>query len=173
MNESRLEPRPVAKSQVEMVELVLPNDANPLGNILGGRVMHLIDVCGAIAARRHCGNVVVTASMDRLTFYHPIKMGDVIILKASVNYAKGVSMEVGVKVFGESARTGKVIHTSSAFLTFVALDTKGKPTAVPDLKLETSKDQKRFSAAVHRRRLRKEYEAMVEKIEKDLDDQHT
>jgi len=139
-----------------MVELVLPNDANTLGNILGGKVMHLVDIAAAIAAHRHCRRQVVTASMDRIDFLHPVKVGELIILKASVNYVARTSMEVGVRVLSENLRTGEQRKTASAYSTFVALGDDGRPAAVPELLLETDEDRRRCSEGAERRRIRME-----------------
>ncbi len=143
--------KPVSESSVERVEMVLPNDANPLGNILGGRVMHLIDITAAIAAQRHSRSQVVTASIDEVDFHHPIKVGQLIKLKAAVNYAGRTSMEVGVKVFSEDTMTGEQRHTSSAYLTFVALDEKGHPYPVPGLMPESEEQSRRYQEAQARR----------------------
>jgi acyl-CoA hydrolase len=137
-----------------MVELVLPNDANPLGTILGGKVMHLIDIAAAIAAQRHCRRPVVTASIDRVDFLHPIRVGQLIILKASVNHAAHTSMEVGVRVESEDPQTGDRLHTASAYATFVALGPSGRPTQVPPLRLRTEEDRRRFDEASVRRETR-------------------
>ena len=139
---------------VERVEMVLPNDTNPLGNILGGRVMHLIDITAAIAAQRHSRCPVVTASIDEVDFHHPIKVGQLIILKACVNFAGRTSLEVGVKVFSEDTLTGERQHTSSAYLTFVALDDRGCPSPVPDLIPETDVERRRYREAQQRRNQR-------------------
>src|SRR5579859_3807374 len=112
----------VRASQSEYSELALPNDANGLGNVLGGKVMHLVDLAGALAATRHARRPVVTASVDYMNFLHPVKIGQLILLKSSVNRVFRSSMEVGVKVWVEDLRTGAVRHTSSAYLTFVAID---------------------------------------------------
>jgi len=146
--------KPVSASRSEMVEVVLPNDANPLGYILGGRVMHLMDIAAAIAAHRHSSGHVVTASVDYVDFRHSIKVGELIILKSSVNRAFSTSMEVGVKVFSESTFTGEHKHTSSAYLTFVAIDAQRKPRAVPPLILETDEDRRRWADAEARRKIR-------------------
>lgn len=143
--------RPVTDSQVVMNEMVLPNDANVLGNLLGGHVMHLMDMCAAMAAMRHCRKVVVTASVDHLSFHHPVKVGELMILKASVNYADRTSMEVGVRIEAEHPLTGEKRHTSSAYLTFVALDDHGQPTRVPKAVPVTEKDKQRCEAAKKRR----------------------
>lgn len=137
-----------------MVELVLPNDANTLGNILGGKVMHLVDIAAAIAAHRHCRRQVVTASMDRIDFLHPVKVGELIILKASVNFAARTSMEVGVKVLSEDLKTGVQRQTASAYSTFVALDEAGRPAPVPPLLPENDEDRRRLAEGEARRRIR-------------------
>ena len=143
--------RPVSDSQVVMNEMVLPNDANMLGNVLGGKVMHLMDMCAAMAAMRHCRKVVVTASVDHLSFHHPVKVGQLMILKASVNYADHTSMEVGVRIEAEHPLTGERRHTSSAYLTFVALDDQGRPTRVPKVVPMTEDEKRRYRAARMRR----------------------
>ncbi len=137
-----------------MLEVVLPNDANPLGNILGGKVMHLIDMAGAIAAHRHSHRHVVTASVDSLDFAHPIRVGQVVLLRAHVTRAFHTSMEVEVKVYLEDFITGERRQTSSAFVTYVAVDQEGKPTAVPPLVLRTAEERRRYREALARRRRR-------------------
>lgn len=146
--------KPVSASVTEMTEVVLPNDTNNFGTILGGKVMHLIDIVGAIAARRHSGNLVVTAAVDSLAFLSPIKAGELIILKASVNRAFKTSMEVGVKIFSENTRDGSVKHTASAYLTYVSMDDHGKPTAIPSVIPETADDKRRYDEANLRRNSR-------------------
>jgi len=141
-------------SATRMVEVVLPNDTNLLGNVLGGRVMHWIDIAGAVAARRHSRRPVVTASMDVLTFKHPIKLGEVAILEASLIYVGKTSMDVEVHVYSEEI-SGKKKQTSTAYLTFVALDDNGKPTSVPKLKLKTEEQKKKFKQAERMREIRK------------------
>jgi acyl-CoA hydrolase len=148
--------RPVSASLTEMTELVLPQESNVLGNILGGRVMHLIDVAGAIAAHRHCRRQVVTASVDHLDFLNPVRVGDLIILEAHVNRAFHTSVEVGVEVYSEDSVAGVRKHTTTAFLTFVALDEGGKPVAVPPLIVKTSAERRRFEEAGARREARVE-----------------
>ncbi|MGH9638440.1 MAG: acyl-CoA thioesterase, partial [Bryobacteraceae bacterium] len=117
--------RKVRESQSEYSEICLPNDANMLGNMLGGHVMHLVDVCGAIAAMRHARSPVVTASIDQMTFLHPVHIGELVRLKSQVNRVFRTSMEVGVKVWVENLQTAQTRHTSSAYLTFVAIDQAG------------------------------------------------
>ena len=154
-----MDPRPVRDSQVEMTELVLPNDANVHGSVLGGRVMHLMDMCGAMAALRHARCGVVTASVDEIEFLHPVPVGRLLILRASVNFAARTSMEVGVKVWSEDTATGERKHTSSAFLTFVAVDPSGRPVQVPPVRPETDEERRRFAAAEARRAVCLEHRA--------------
>jgi acyl-CoA hydrolase len=123
----------VSASRVEMVEVVLPQDANVLGDILGGRVMHLVDIASAIAAHRHSNSHVVTASVDYVDFRNPIRIGELIILRARVNRVFHTSMEIGVKVFSENVLTGERKHTTTAYVTFVAIDENGRPRPVPPL----------------------------------------
>jgi acyl-CoA hydrolase len=144
----------VRASQVEMTELVLPNDTNQLGNLLGGKLMHLMDIAAAISAARHSGLVCVTASVDRIDFIHPIKLGQVVILRASVNRVFRSSMEVGVKVFCEDMKTGRREHSNSAYLTFVGLNAEGRPTPCPQVVPETEDEKRRFDAALTRRNRR-------------------
>jgi acyl-CoA hydrolase len=153
-NESTQAGKSVSASRSEMVEAVLPNDANSLGAMLGGRVMHLIDIAGALAAHRHSNSHVVTASVDYLDFRFPIRVGEFIVLKSSVNRVFHTSMEVGVKVFSENILTGERKHTSSAYVTFVAIDLQGQPHPVPPLILETDDDRRRHRDAGERRRVR-------------------
>lgn len=145
---------PVSVSRTEMVEMALPQDANALGNVLGGRVMHLVDMAAAVAAIRHCRKVVVTASVDHMDFRNPIRVGEFIILKASVNRVFRTSMEVGVKVFSENPLTGELKHTTSAYSTFVALDEAREPIAAPPLICETDEDRRRYREALARRKAR-------------------
>jgi acyl-CoA hydrolase len=154
--EHHLTPRPVTDSQSQMAEVVLPNDGNPLGNLLGGRLMHLIDIAGAIAAHRHSHSHVVTASMDHIDFRLPVKIGDLLILKSSVNRAFSTSMETGVKCWVENYISGKTRHVASAYLTFVAVDENGKRKPVPPVIPETEEDKRRYDDAGRRRELRKE-----------------
>ncbi|MFZ1728841.1 MAG: acyl-CoA thioesterase [Bacteroidota bacterium] len=141
----------VRASQVEMTELVLPNDTNLLGNLLGGRLMHWMDIAMGIAASRHSGLVCVTASVDRIDFHNPIKLGQVVVLRASVNRVFRTSMEVGVKVYGEDILSGQRLHTNSAYMTFVGLNEEGKPTPSPQVIPETDEQQRRFEEALQRR----------------------
>ena len=149
-----LTPRPVKESQSDYTEIALPNDANPLGNLLGGRVMHLVDLAGAIAAARHARTPVVTASVDYMTFLHPIHIGQLVMLKSSVNRVFRTSMEVGVKVWVEDLRTGLRRHTSSAYLTFVAIDANHERVPVAPVIPETDEEKRRFEEAGARREYR-------------------
>jgi acyl-CoA hydrolase len=143
--------KPVSASRSEMIEAVLPNDANVLGTMLGGRVMHLIDIAGALAATRHSNSYVVTASVDYLDFRFPIQVGEFIVLQASVNRVFHTSMEVGVKVFAENTLTGERRHSSTAYLTFVALDEERKPHPAPPVIPETAQEKRRYRQAGERR----------------------
>lgn len=151
--------RPVSESRSEYIELALPNDANPLGNLIGGRVMHLVDLAGAIAAGRHARQPVVTASVDHMTFLHPIHIGELVILKSSVNRVFRTSMEVGVKVWVENLRSGMLRHTSSAYLTFVCIDAGGKGVPVAPVIPETQDEIRRYEQAGERRKYRLEMRA--------------
>ena len=152
-----------ADSATEMVQVVLPNDANPLGFILGGTVMHLIDIAGAIACHRHTRTLLVTAAVDGLQFLHPIKVGDLIILKARVTAAWSTSLEVEVEVFSEETLTGLRKMTSRAYLTFVSIDREGRRIPIPGLVLETDEDKQKAREADTRRserlKARKELES--------------
>ncbi len=144
----------VRESISEYSELALPNDANSLGNLLGGKIMHLVDLAGAIAAMRHSGNVVVTASIDQMQFINPVKLGQLVRLRASVNRVFRTSMEVGVKVWMEDLVSGKVQHVSSAYLTFVAIDTEGKGVPIRPVVPETDDEKRRYEKAGQRREYR-------------------
>ena len=141
-------------SQSEYSEVCLPNDANLLGNMLGGHVMHLVDLCGAIAAIRHSRTLVVTAAVDQMSFLHPIRVGELVKLRSQVNRAFRTSMEVGVKVWVENLQTAEVKHTSSAYLTFVALDRAGKRVVLPPIVPETDDERRRYEEAAERRAYR-------------------
>ena len=150
------------ESATEMVQVVLPNDANPLGFILGGTVMHLIDIAGAIACHRHTRSLLVTAAVDGLQFLHPIKVGDLIILKASVTAAWTTSLEVEVEVFSEETLTGLRRMTSVAYLTFVAIDRDGRRLPIPGLILETPEARQKAADADKRRAARLEARKALE-----------
>jgi acyl-CoA hydrolase len=141
-------------SFTEMVQVVLPNDANPLGFILGGTVMHLIDIAGAIACHRHTRSLLVTAAVDDLQFLHPIKVGDMIILQARVTAAWTTSLEVEVEVFSEETLTGVRRQTSRAYLTFVAIDRDGERVTIPPLELTTDAERAKAADAQDRRKAR-------------------
>ncbi len=148
--------KPVRESQSEYSELALPNDANGLGNVLGGKVMHLVDLAGALAAIRHARCPVVTASIDHMNFLHPVHIGQLIILRSSVNRVFQTSMEVGVKVWVEDLLKGDLRHTSSAYLTFVAIDAQGKRMPVAPVIPETEEEKRRYTEALARREYRLE-----------------
>jgi len=149
-----IQTRPVSDSQSERSEIIFPGDTNALGNLFGGRLMQFIDLTGAMAASRHSRAVTVTASMDHLDFVAPVKVGDLLILKASVNRAYRTSMEVGVKCMVEDIREQKLRHVSSAYLTFVAMDADGKLLPVPQVLPETAHQKRRFEDAGRRREMR-------------------
>ncbi len=151
---SPINAKPVKASQVIMTEIVLPSHTNSLGTVFGGTVMAWIDIAAAIAAQRHSNKSVVTASIDQLNFLAPVYKGWVVNLVASVNFVSKTSMEVGVRVDAENPQTGEHFHTASAYLTFVALGSDGKPTRVPELILETEEDRRRSADAQHRREVR-------------------
>jgi acyl-CoA hydrolase len=151
----------VKDSQVEMTEIVFPNDANVLGTLHGGKLMLWLDIAASIAAARHCNRVAVTASVDELNFLHPINIGEVVILRASVNRVFHTSMEVGVKVMSENLLTGEVKHANSAYLTFVAIDEKRRPVRCPAIIPQTPEEIRRYQAALRRRQLRLEHRGAV------------
>ena len=159
-----LTPKRAAESATEMVQVVLPNDANPLGFILGGTVMHLIDIAGAIACHRHTRTLLVTAAVDDLQFLHSIKVGDLIILKSRVTCVFRTSLEVQVDVFSEETLTGRRQLTSRAFLTFVSVDREGGRVPVPPLLVETEEERGVCEQAQARRaaRLRRKSEVAAE-----------
>ena len=138
-------------SIVTMTELVLPHHTNQLGNLLGGELMHWIDICAAVSAAKHSQHVCVTASVDRIDFHHPIKLGNVVTLTASVNRAFRTSMEVGVEVYAELLTEGTKVHTNSAYLTFVSVDENGKPVETFEIVPETDEEKRRFEEALKRR----------------------
>ena len=148
------EGKAVRESISEYSELALPNDANGLGNVLGGKVMHLVDLAGAMAAMRHARRLVVTLSVDQLLFLHPVRVGELIVLRSSVNRVFRTSMEVGVRVTTEKLMTGERRHTCSAYLTFVALDENQKPTPITPVIPETEDEQRRYRQAGERRQYR-------------------
>jgi acyl-CoA hydrolase len=153
-NNQVLATRCVSETRAEYAELCLPNDTNTLGTMLGGHMMHLVDLCGAIAAIRHSRGPVVTAAVDQMTFLHPVRLGELVRLKSQVNRVFRTSMEVGVKVWVENLHTGQIRHTSSAYLTFVAVDKSGNRLAVAPVVPETEDDKRRFEEAAGRRAYR-------------------
>jgi len=147
--------KPVRASRSEMAEVVLPAQTNPLGKLLGGHVMHLVDIAGAMAAHRHSNSYVVTASVDYIDFRNSINLGEIVILKSQVNRVFNTSLEVGVEVFSENVLTGEKKHTTTAFVTFVAIDQyTRKPKAVPPLILKTAEERRRYRGAAERRKIR-------------------
>jgi len=148
------EGKPVRESQTEMTEVVLPNDTNALGGMLGGRLMHLMDIAAAIAGHRHSRSYIVTASVDHLDFHEPIRMGHIVVLKSSVNRVWNTSMEIGVKVFADNILTAERRHCCSAYLTFVALDAQGAKKRIVPVIPETDEEQRRYRQAEERRQYR-------------------
>jgi acyl-CoA hydrolase len=147
--------KPVSASRSEMAEVVLPAQTNPLGKLLGGHVMHLVDVAAAMAASRHSNSYVVTASVDYIDFRNPVNIGELVILQSQVNRVFHTSMEVGVEVFSENTLTGERLHTTTAYVTFVALDEfTRKPRPVPPLIVRTSEEKRRWREAGERRKMR-------------------
>ena len=144
----------ISESTIIMVQPMSPQDANPSGNVQGGVIMKLIDLAGGIVAQRHTRTNAVTASVDRIDFLHPVYVGEVLSLKASLNLVGRTSMEVGVRVESENPLTGEIRHTASAFLTYVALDRSGKPVEVVPLILETDDEKRRNEDAQARREAR-------------------
>ncbi len=151
-----MEGKRVKDSSVIMAQMMNPQDANPAGNVHGGVVVKIIDEAAAVVAARHSRSNVVTASIDRMDFHNPVLVGDVLFFKASLNHVGRSSMEIGVRVEAENLITGTVRHAASAYLTYVALGTDGKPREVPPLILETEEDRRRNSEANHRREARLE-----------------
>jgi uncharacterized protein (TIGR00369 family) len=149
-----MEPRRVSDSQVLMSLQMNPADANPTGDVHGGTIMKLVDTAAGICAVRHCRTRVVTVTVDSMSFLHPVHVGDVVTLYASVNDVGHTSLEVGVRVEAENVRSGEKVHTSSAYLVFVALDEHGKPTPVPPLVVETEVERRRQAHAKIRRESR-------------------
>ena len=149
-----MEGKPVRASVSEYSEIALPNDANPLGYMLGGRVMHLVDLAAAMAGIRHARRPTVTAAVDSLHFIHPVRIGQLVLLRSSVNRVFHTSMEIGVRVETETLLTGERLHTCSAYLTFVALDPAGRPTPIPPVIPETEEEKRRYRNAGERREYR-------------------
>lgn len=142
------------ESFIVMNELVLPNDTNTLNNLMGGRLLHWMDIAAAISAQKHCNRIVVTASVDNVSFQHAIKLGDVVTIEAKVSRAFNTSVEVRLDVWAENIPSGSRVKSNEAYYTFVALDQNGKTVSVPELKPETEEEQKLFDGALRRRQLR-------------------
>jgi acyl-CoA hydrolase len=137
-----------------MTEFVMPNDTNTLGNLLGGRLLHMMDICAAMTAQRHTRRVCVTASVDNVVFSSPIRLGEIVILESYINRAFNTSLEVEVRVSAENPLTGEKREANTAYFTFVAVDEEYRKTAVPPVKIETKEEEDRYEAALHRRDLR-------------------
>jgi len=144
----------VNASRVRMVELVMPNDTNPLGNLMGGRLLHWMDMCSAIAAQRHCNRSVVTVSVDSVQFRESIKLGEVVVIEGEVTRAFRTSMEVAMEVYAENLRTGSRRLCTTSYYTFVAVDSDGKPIPVPPILPETDAEKDRYEGAERRRAMR-------------------
>lgn len=160
-------PTPVAKkpseSAMSTTRLMMPTDANVLGNVFGGAIMRYMDEIAAIVAWRHAGRNCVTASIDRMNFYAPVFVGNVLTLKAAVNYVGTSSMEIGVRIEAQDPTSKKAAHTGSCYVTYVAIDEKGRPTPIPKLVVTTPEEKRRFKQALARRKLREaEKAALVE-----------
>jgi acyl-CoA hydrolase len=143
-----------SESLVSMTELVLPNDTNTLNNLMGGRLMHWMDIVSAIAAQKHSNRIVVTASVDNISFRHPIRLGNVVTLKAKVTRAFSSSMEVRIDVTAEDIPSATLIESNSAYFTFVAVDQLGRPIDVPEVEPETEEEKSLYEGALRRRQLR-------------------
>lgn len=162
----RMRPRSVRESQVSMSVQMNPGDANPAGDVHGGTIMKLVDTAAGVAATRHCRSRVVTATVDSMTFLHPVHIGDLVTVRASVNDVGSTSLEVGVRVESENVRTGETHHTSSAYLVFVALDHLRRPAPVPPLVVENDAERRRQAHARIRRESRR---ARTERIKQHMD----
>lgn len=155
--QSNVEDRPKKGVQVSSLVtsyLMMPQDANPHGNVYGGTIMKYVDAVAAAVAERHCRTNTVTASIDRMDFFKPVYIGDLLTLKASVNYTGKTSLEIGVRIEAENLRSGEVVHTGSSYLTYVALDRDGKPVVVPEIVPETEVEKRRYKEAQERRKIR-------------------
>ena len=158
---ARVRGRKVSESEMTTARLMMPTDANVMGNVFGGSIMKYMDEVAAIVAWRHAGTNVVTASIDRMNFYAPVYVGNLLVLKAAVNYVGTTSMEIGVRLEAVDPSTRRGTHTGSCYLTYVALDRKGKPTAVPPLIPTTRDEKRRFKEALARRKLREAEDAVL------------
>ena len=157
-----LTPRPVSDSEVELVQMMEVTDANVSGNVHGGVIMRLIDTAAGLAAHKHCGGRVVTVAMDEMSFLEPVYIGDVVTVRAAVNHVGRTSMEVGARVEAENFRTKRKVHSSSAYLVYVALDEEGKPREVPPLVAETEEQMQRQREAKVRREARLQRKAAID-----------
>ncbi len=155
----------VSASRVRMNELVMPNDTNPLGNLMGGRLLHLMDICSAISAQRHCNRNVVTVSVDSVEFKQAIKLGEVVVIEGEVTRAFKTSMEVAMQVWAENLRTGTRRLCTTSYYTFVAVDADGNPVPVPQIIAESEFEKQRYQAASDRRQLRLEISRKSEQLE--------
>ena len=155
--------KPVSSSRTIISLQMLPSDANPMGNVHGGTILKLVDVAAAVAAMRHARTNVVSASIDRMDFYHPVYVGNLLILKASVNYTGQTSMESGVRIEAEDLKTGKITHTGSSYVTYVALDEEGKPTEVPEVRPQSKIEKRRWRDAKERKAQRLQFLAQQAK----------
>ncbi len=142
------------ESYTEMNELVLPNDTNTFGNLMGGRLLYWMDICSAMAAQKHCNNVVVTASVDNVSFKRSIKLGEVVTIQAQVTRAFNTSVEVRMEIFAQNLPEGTKVKSNEAYYTFVAIDDSNRPIPVPELIPETDEEQKLYTEALQRRELR-------------------
>jgi acyl-CoA hydrolase len=158
---ARLKGRKPSDSEMTTARLMMPTDANVIGNVFGGSIMKYMDEIAAIVAWRHAGRNVVTASIDRMNFYAPVYVGNLLILKAAVNFVGHTSMEIGVRLEAVDPTTRRGTHTGSCYLTYVALDEKGKPTAIPPLIVTTPAEKRRFEEAAARRKLREAENAII------------
>jgi len=157
----RLRGKRPSESEMTTARLMMPTDANVMGNVFGGAIMRYMDEIAAIVAWRHAGTNVVTASIDRMNFYAPVYVGNLLILKAAVNYVGTTSMEIGVRIEATDPSTRKGTHTSSCYLTYVALDAKGRPTPIPPLIVTTPQEKRRYEEALARRKLREAEKAVL------------
>jgi len=154
LNRMSLTPKTPRESLTTMVRIMMPMDANNSGNVFGGAILRMVDEVGSVVALKHARTNVVTASVDRMDFYHPVYIGDMLRLSASINFVHRTSMEVGVRVEAENPISGEVRHTGTCFLTYVGLDSNRRPTAIPGLNLETEEDKRRWAEAQERRKAR-------------------
>lgn len=162
-----IEPRPMSASRSIISQVMLPNDANPMGNVHGGAIMRLVDIATAVAAMRHCGRQVVTVALDHMSFLSPVYIGDLVTITSQVEYVGRTSMLVRAEVEAENPASGRKVHTSSCLLTFVALGEDGRPVPVPPLKADTPEEQARLEAARRIYERAKEEHALVNKTTDD------